>query len=844
MKKTYDIHGMTCSSCAIHVQKSVEGLPGVSDINVDLMANRLTVELADGSHTDDAGIVTAVHGAGYEALPLNGTVVAETSVRPFAEELRSMRKRLAVSFAASLPLLYIAMGHMFGWPLPAWLHGVENALVFALTQFLLALVVSLANHRIFSGGFRTLFKRKPTMDSLIAVGSSAALVYGVFALYKIGHALGHDLGAVAMKYSMDLYFESAAMILSLVLLGKYLELRAKGRTGEAVRKLMDLSPKTATVIRDGAELEIPVEHVKVGDRLVVRPGQRIPVDGTVLSGQSAVDESALTGESMPVDKHAGERVLSASINTSGILTYQADRVGEDTTLARIIQLVRDAGATKAPIAKMADSISAVFVPIVMIIALVAALVWLLAGASFETALSIGIAVLVISCPCALGLATPAAIMVGTGKGAEYGILSTSGEALQTLSTIDTVVLDKTGTITAGKPVVTDILPAEGILPDTVLAVAASLEHSSEHPVARAIMEEAEKQAVAIQEATMFQALPGFGISGHLNGSQAVVGNQALMERNGFDLAALVPDADFLSRQGKTVFYVAHDGRLSGLIAVADAVKPTSAEAVATMKRMGLDVVMLTGDGENTARAVAAQVSIDHVVASVLPDGKVREITRLRNEGRKVAMVGDGINDAPALASADVGIAIGAGADIAKESADIILMKNDVRDVAKAVQLGTSTLRTIKQNLFWAMFYNTLGIPLAAGLFKPLTGWTLNPMFAAAAMSLSSLFVVGNALRLGLITLHPTHINRKNHKGEPQIMKKETTSHIEKELLINGMSCGHCSMRVEKALNGIAGVHATVDLASKIARVHIDGEVTDDALKQAVKQAGYEVVAVI
>lgn len=844
MKKEFDVSGMTCSSCAIHVEKSVRKIDGLGEVRVNLLTNTLSIDMdGDSVDIDDQRIVKAVEDAGYGASPkvkhdASESVSSANDPRVHvAKELKSMRSRLIVSFAFSIPLLYLAMGHMFNWPLPDFFHGTQNAMTFAFTQILLTIPVFIVNGRYFRTGFKTLLKRAPTMDSLIALGSSAAMVYGIYAIYKIGIGLGHGDMASVMRFSMDLYFEAAAMILSLVLLGKYLELKAKGRTSDAVSKLIDLSPKTAIVLRDGKEQEVPVEQVVVGDTVIVRPGGRFPVDGTVISGNSAVDESALTGESLPVAKGEGDQVLSASINTTGRLSYRADRVGEDTTLAQIIKLVEDASASKAPIAKLADRISAVFVPIVIAIALVSVFVWILAGQPIESAMAFGIAVLVISCPCALGLATPTAIMVGTGKGAEHGILIRSAEALETAQSVDTVVLDKTGTITEGKPRVTDILVAPTMERTDLLSTAAALEAASEHPLSLAILEKVRDENMDIREIESFEAIPGKGLRGVVDTVTLFGGNATYMKEMNIDISPLEEQGNNLSNEGKTPLYFARGSALLGLIAVADVVKESSLAAVQRLQEMGLEVVMLTGDNERTAHAIANRVGISRVFASVLPDGKEAAVRSLQDEGRKVAMVGDGINDAPALVRADVGMAIGAGTDIAIESADIILMRSDLQEVATSISLSKATLRNIKQNLFWALFYNTLGIPLAAGIFFPFFGWRLNPMFAAAAMSLSSVFVVTNALRLKRFKpTYSRHIQRaKIGKGEVETM--------EKTILIEGMTCMHCSGRVEKALNAIEGVRATVDLQGKKANATVTDGVTDAMLRDAVTEAGYEVVQI-
>ena len=852
MQKEYDVSGMTCSSCAIHVEKSVKKIPGLEHVRVNLLTNTLSVEVGESNQTiDDTVIVKAVEDAGYGAAARvteerGAKTHTQQDVRThLSKELQSMKQRLIISFAFSIPLVYLAMGHMLNWPLPSWFHGLSHAMTFAFTQFLLTIPVFIVNGRYFKSGFRALFKRAPTMDSLIALGSSAALVYGIIAIFMIGVGLGTGNDSLVSRYSMDLYFESAAMILSLVLLGKYLEVKAKGRTSDAVAKLIDLSPDTAIVIRNDIEQEIPAEQVVVGDSIVVKPGSRLPVDGTVISGTSAVDESALTGESLPVEKQVGDQVLSASINTTGRMIYRADRVGEQTTLAKIIKLVEDASATKAPIAKLADRISAVFVPIVIAISLLSVIVWLLAGLAFELALVFGIAVLVISCPCALGLATPTAIMVGTGKGAEYGVLIRSAEALETAHAADTIVLDKTGTITEGKPQVTDVIPVIDENFAELLKVAGALEGASEHPLSFAILEHIKNQSIDIDEIDNFSAIPGKGLKGKLEGAWVYGGNAQFMQEQGIVNERFDHMANDLSEEGKTPLYFACEQRLIGIIAVADVIKESSIAAVHQLQKMGLSVVMLTGDNEKTARAIAEKVGIDRIFASVMPDGKEEVIRTLQEEGRIVAMVGDGINDAPSLVRANVGMAIGAGTDVAIESADIILMQSNLNQVVTSILLSKATLRNIKQNLFWALFYNTLGIPLAAGVFYPFFGWSLNPMFAAAAMSLSSVFVVTNALRLKRFAprqkTKQQALSRQNN-----IIKKKSDkgdNEMKKVLTIEGMTCMHCSGRVNKALNALDGVEAFVSLEEKQAQVTAKPGVSNQTLMQAVSEAGYEVTEI-
>ena len=854
-KQKFNITGMTCSACSAHVEKAVNRLEGIKAASVNLLANSMTAEF-DEEVLSAQDIIQAVIQSGYGAsLPEKaGTKARETPKEDvMAQEVAGMKRRMVWSFVFLIPLFYISMGHMMGAPLPAFLVGHENAVAFGLTQLLLTLPIMYLNDKYYKVGFKTLWNRAPNMDSLIAVGSAAAVVYGVFAIYQMGWGLGcGDMDMVA-KYHMDLYFESAGMILTLITLGKFLETRSKGKTGEAISRLMDLAPKTATVVREGAEVEIPVEEVQVGDRVVVRPGQSIPVDGVIVEGQSAVDESALTGESLPVDKGPGDKVAAASINKSGFFTFEASRVGEDTTLAQMIRLVEEASTSKAPIAKLADKVSGIFVPVVMGIALLAALAWLVTGHTATQALTAGVAVLVISCPCALGLATPVAIMVGTGKGAENGILIKSAEALELLHTVDTVVLDKTGTLTQGKPVVTDIIPAPGNSEEGLLCTAFCLEGPSEHPLATAIVEEAERRDIPVTSVGGFTAVHGRGVRAELDKHTYIGGNRAMVEEAGINLGEWAAKADELAAQGKTPLYFGDetDKKLLGIIAVADTPKPSSRDAVAAFKELGLEVVMLTGDNRRTAGAIGKELGVTQVMAEVLPQDKERKIAALQAEGKKVAMVGDGINDAPALARADVGLAIGAGTDVAIESADIVLMKSDLLDVAAAVELSRATIRNIKENLFWAFFYNSLGIPLAAGVFYAALGWQLNPMFAAAAMSLSSVTVVTNALRLRFFKSKfrsdtpagpacngtcPLELKDKPNQGGAKTMNKT--------MKIEGMMCAHCTGRVEKALSAIDGVTAVeMSLEGKSATLTLSKDVDNQVLTDAVTQAGYEVVSV-
>ena len=855
LKQTFQVTGMTCSACSAHVEKAVNKLEAVNKAEVSLMTNSMSVDY-DPDALSPQDIIHAVEQAGYGAsLPQKDkSAPLPDPNSQLAQELGAMKRRLIWSFVFLIPLFYISMGHMLGAPLPSFLVGMENALAFGLTQLLLTLPILYINDTYYKVGFKTLWHRAPNMDSLIAVGSAAAVIYGIFAIYQIGYGLGHGNMELVERYHMDLYFESAGMILTLITLGKFLEKRSKGKTSQAINRLMDLAPKTAHVLRDGAEVEIPVEEVRVGDHIVVRPGQSIPADGVVVEGSSAVDESALTGESLPVDKGPGDKVAAASMNRSGSFTFEALRVGEDTTLAQMIRLVEEAAASKAPIAKLADKVAGVFVPVVMAIAAVTALVWFfVSGYDVTKALTAGVAVLVISCPCALGLATPVAIMVGTGKGAENGILIKSAEALETLHSIDTVVLDKTGTLTQGKPVVTDILPGDETDEAGLLTLAACLEAPSEHPLAAAIVEESRRRGLSSAVVTDFTAVHGRGVRANLKGHPFLAGNQAMMEEAGVSLGDFPQKAEELATQGKTPLYFADEKQVLGIIAVADTPKPTSAQAVSAFRQLGLDVVMLTGDNQRTADAIGKELGVTQVMAQVLPQDKEAKVRQLQEQGKKVAMVGDGINDAPALARADVGLAIGAGTDVAIESADIVLMKSDLLDAAAAVELSRATIRNIKENLFWAFFYNTLGIPLAAGVFYHWTHWQLNPMFAAAAMSLSSFCVVSNALRLrffkskfrpapctGTCPVEQPELDESNQINE----KKGDEPTMEKKIQIEGMMCQHCVAHVEKALTALGGVSAVqADLEGKCATVTLSAPVSDEELKEAVTAAGYEVVGI-
>lgn len=883
MKERFDVTGMTCSACSSHVEKSVSKLTGVENVSVNLLTNSMQVEF-DENKLDTAGIIKAVEDAGYGAAVKDehAKFGAKTSGQSGSQEnnglsaveqnVKNMKKRLIVSLIFWIPLMYVSMGHMiYQWlniPMPPFtmnfLHGNENAITYAFTQFLLLLPILIANQKYFKNGFKTLWHRSPNMDSLIAIGAGAAILYGIFAIYRIGYAMGHGDMMVVHQYAHDLYFESAGTILTLITIGKYLETKSKGKTSEAITKLLNLAPKTVTVVRDGVEQVVDAADVEKGEIFLVKPGESVAVDGIVLEGKSSFDESAITGESIPVPKQEGDTIVSASMNKSGLIRAKATKVGEDTTIAQIIRLVEEASSSKAPIAKMADKIAGVFVPTVITIALITGIIWLISGATFEFAMSTAIAVLVISCPCALGLATPVAIMVGTGKGAENGILIKSGDALETAHQIDTVVLDKTGTITQGKPVVTDIICAAGKNADKtqLLQIAGSLEKGSEHPLAEAIVNYCVTNNISLEKVTDFNALFGKGIEGTVSGTHYFAGNEKMMEEKGISLSTEQKNQiQALAKQGRTPLLFADGKQFLGIVAVADVVKPTSKEAVQKFRDYGIHVIMLTGDNEVTAQAIKEQVGIDEVIAGVLPTQKEEKISALKQAGHKVAMIGDGVNDAPALASADVGIAIGAGTDVAIESADIVLMKNDLLDAVGAVKLSRAVIRNIKENLFWAFFYNSIGIPLAAGVLYPLFQIKLNPMFGAAAMSLSSVCVVSNALRLRWVKLH----DAKKTQSEPhQDVAASTIADINQHnaldnnikstnndkgestmtttISIEGMMCAHCQAHVEKALKEVAGVtEVTVSLENKNAVV--TGDASVEALKQAVVDAGYEVTDV-
>ena len=837
----YTVTGMSCAACSARVEKAVKAVPGVTSCSVSLLTNSMGVE---GTASASA-IVKAVQEAGYGASPK--AAAAET---PSAEldaladhETPRLKKRLIASLVFLAVLMYFSMGHMmWGWPLPHWFDG--NHVAMGLVQLLLAGIVMVINQKFFISGFKGLLHRAPNMDTLVALGSSASFLWSTYALFAMTRAQVDGNDALVMHYMMELYFESAAMILTLITVGKMLEARSKGKTTDALKSLMKLAPQTATLLREGAEVTVPIAQVKKGDLFVVRPGENIPVDGLVLEGSSAVNESALTGESIPVDKAAGDKVSAATTNQSGFLKCEATRVGEDTTLAQIIRMVSDAAATKAPIAKIADTVSGFFVPAVISISVLTTLVWLLLGREFGYALARGISVLVISCPCALGLATPVAIMVGNGLGARNGILFKTAASLEAAGRTQIVALDKTGTITEGAPRVTDLLPAEGVTETELLTLAAALESRSEHPLAKAVLADAEAKAITPPEVTDFAALPGNGLAAKLDGMDIYAGNAAFIQTKLTLPAALAQQAEKLAAEGKTPLFFGGAGRLLGVIAVADTIKEDSPEAIRQLQNMGIRVVMLTGDNQRTADAIGRQAGVDEVIAGVLPDGKEAVIRQLQASG-KVTMVGDGINDAPALTRADTGIAIGAGTDVAIDAADVVLMNSKLSDVPAAIRLSRATLRNIHENLFWAFIYNVIGIPLAAGVFVGL-GLTLNPMYGAAAMSLSSFCVVSNALRLNLCRLYSS---KHDHKGKPMPeihlaeQNKEDTG-MTKTLHVKGMMCGHCEARVKKALEAVDGVASAVaDHNNGTAVVTLTKDVSNETLKAAVEAQDYEVTGV-
>ena len=854
----YNVTGMSCAACSARVEKAVKKVPGVTSCSVSLLTNSMGVE----GTASPAAILSAVQEAGYGASPKNVSASkasgASADLDALADhETPKLKRRLIASLGFLLVLMYFSMGHMmWGWPLPHWFDG--NHVAMGLVQLLLAGIVMVINQKFFINGFKGLIHGAPNMDTLVALGSMASFVWSTYALFAMTRAQVDGNDALVMHYMMEFYFESAAMILTLITVGKMLEARSKGKTTDALKSLMKLSPKTATLVRDGAEVTVAIADVQKGDVFVVRPGENIPVDGVVLEGTSAVNESALTGESIPVDKAVGDKVSAATTNQSGFLRCEATRVGEDTTLAQIIKMVSDAAATKAPIAKIADTVSGFFVPAVISIAVVTTIVWLLLGHELGYALARGISVLVISCPCALGLATPVAIMVGNGLGAKNGILFKTAASLEAAGRTQIVALDKTGTITEGAPRVTDLLPAEGVTETELLTLAAALESRSEHPLAKAVLADAEAKAITPPEVTDFAALPGNGLAAKLDGMDIYAGNAAFIQTKLPLPAALAQQAEKLASEGKTPLFFGGAGRLLGVIAVADTIKEDSPEAIRQLQNMGIRVVMLTGDNQRTADAIGRQAGVDEVIAGVLPDGKEAVIRQLQASG-KVAMVGDGINDAPALTRADTGIAIGAGTDVAIDAADVVLMNSKLSDVPAAIRLSRATLRNIHENLFWAFIYNIIGIPLAAGLFIPF-GLTLNPMFGAAAMSLSSFCVVSNALRLNLFDLHSTRHDHKtaspaaapvqsaaenNKKSDAEAPEVKTEDHtMKKTLKVEGMMCGHCEARVKKALEALPEVdEAVVSHEAGTAIVTLNAEVADDVLKNAVEAQDYKVTGI-
>lgn len=866
-KEQFTITGMTCSACSARVEKAVAKVDGTKDVSVNLLTNSMQLEY-DEAKTSVPAIIKAVVDAGYGASVKGKQAAAKAAPQedPVKKSIDEMKHRLVCSIAFLLPTMYISMHglfeKLFGLPVPqivgAVFDGPENAIIFAFSQFLLVLPIMYLNRRYYIAGFRNLFRGAPNMDSLVGMGSMAAALFGAFAIFRMGWGFGHGDMALVQEYSTNLYFESAGMIVTLITVGKYLEARAKGQTSKALEKLMDLAPKQACVVRGGVEQTIPAEELVAGDEIVVRPGERIPADGVVLSGTTSVDESAITGEPIPIEKQAGDKVTSATINKQGSIHFSAERVGEDTTISQIIRLVDEASASKAPIARMADKIAGVFVPAVIAIAVLAGAAWLAMGASVEFAFSIAICILVISCPCSLGLATPVAIMVGTGKGAENGILIKSGEALEIAQSVDTVVMDKTGTITEGRPVVTDITTVNGVSEQEFLAIAAGLEKGSEHPLAEAVMTAARERGIAPKAMTDFKALFGRGVEAEADGHVYAAGNDKLMAEKGIDLTPYEAHLASLADDGCTPLIFAEDDRVIGILAAADVEKATSREAIARFRAMGIDVVMLTGDNARTAEAIRRRMDIPKVIAGVLPEHKAEHIKKLQAEGHRVAMIGDGINDAPALAQADLGIAIGAGTDVAIESADAVLMKSDLLDAVSAIRLSKAVLKNIKENLFWALIYNVTCIPLAAGILYPAFGIKLSPVIGAAAMSLSSVCVVMNALRLRFFkpdhgaeisaeqTATAVSSDRKDHEAADsaaaQPVQEKEAIRMEKTLKIEGMMCAHCQKHVHDALAKMDGVtDVTVDLEGGKADVKATHDISEDDFRKVIEDAGYELV---
>ena len=825
MKEKYDVIGMSCSACSAHIDKAIRNVDGVQDVNVNLLNNSMVVDYDDQKVNPDL-IMKTVEDAGYKAVLPKQATVSQKQENP----LKQKKKSLILSFVFLIPLFYISMGHMMNMPLPSILLGKENMMVFALTQLFLTLPILYINRGYYKRGLKALMNKSPNMDTLIAIGSFAAVIYSIYAIFMMGYDLGHGYMDDAHHYMMQLYFESAGMILTLISLGKYLEACSKKKTSEAIEKLMNLRPAHATILQDGQEMIVPIEQAQVGDIVVVKSGQSIPVDGDIIQGSLSVDESMITGESLPVDKTVDDKVIGATMNVNGYIQIKVTHTSEETVLSQIINLVEDASSSKSPIAKLADKISGIFVPVVMSIAFITFIAWLVLGESFHFALTCAISVLVISCPCALGLATPTAIMVGTGKSAQLGILIKSAENLEILSQADTVVLDKTGTMTQGKPQVTEVIPID-VSEDELLKFAASIETSSEHPLAKSIVRYVQEKQLDYTSVDSFEMIQGQGLKGVFNGHELLSGNKRLMSDHDIDLSSVQSISQKLASVGKTPLYYAYQGHLIGMIVVSDVLKDTTVEAIEQLKSMNLDIYMLTGDNAITAKAIGNRLNIQ-TIAEVLPQDKEKHIRGLQDKGHKVVMVGDGINDAPALMRADVGIAMTSGTDIAMDSADLVLMKNDLKDVVTSIELSHAVLKNIKENLFWAFFYNVIGIPVAAGVFYYAFGWLLDPMFGAAAMSLSSVFVVSNALRLKWFQPHQIKVQ---HNEEKKVEEKKM-----KKMNIEGMMCINCQRHVDKALNAIEGVQARVDLENHCAYIELSKEVSDDVLKQAVEEAGYTV----
>lgn len=850
MKEQFNIEGMTCAACVSAVEKAVNSIDGVDKVEVNLLTKSMNVDYSEDK-VNNSDIISAVSRAGYSAKSKNekSESISSGNTDIYKEELEDKSFRLKFSLAFLIPLMYISMGPMMGLPVPGFLEGVENSLLNIFIQLLLTTPILFVNRSYFITGFKSLINKTPNMDSLISIGSGASYLYGIYVIFMLIIGFRDGNSELIHKFHHEVYFESAATILTLITLGKFFEARSKRKTSNAITKLMDLAPKTARVLRDGEEVEISIDDIVLGDIVVVKPGERIPADGVVIDGSSSVDQSILTGESIPVSKEKGDEVYTATINNNGSINLQVTKSQENSTLSQIIKLVEDANTSKAPIAKLADKIAGVFVPTVITIAIITIVFWLIRGMSFEFAMTMGVSVLVISCPCALGLATPVAIMVGTGKGANFGVLIKSAESLELLDKINTVILDKTGTITFGKPFVTDIVNVDESK-ERLINLAYSMEEKSEHPLAEAILEFTRKEKTESYEADNFEAIPGIGIKATIDGEEYYAGNKKILNKFGLLSEDLLSESNRLASEGKTPMYFVKENSVLGIIAAADVVKPTSKDAIKKLQEQGINIIMLTGDNEITAKSIANEIGLDEVIADVLPQNKEEAVTKVQNRDEKVIMVGDGINDAPALARSDVGIAIGAGTDIAIESADVVLMKNNLLDVVNAINLGHATMRNIKQNLFWAFFYNALGIPVAAGVFYNTFGLKLSPMIAAAAMSFSSLFVVGNALRLN--RFKPIETSSIDEIGESDInvnynnisityddIREENTKTLE----ISGMTCEHCSGRVEKALNSIKGINGKVDLETNIATVKSYDKIDDSILIKAVEDAGYEVVSI-